>query len=73
MKIDRTCLNCERREVGCHSQCPDYLAARKELDAIRERKKREQAAVFDADNLLVEGTLRTARRKCPDKTHKIYT
>lgn len=73
MKIDRTCLNCRRREIGCHSRCPDYLAARKKLDEIRKRKEREQAAVYDADNLLVAGALKTTCRKCLDKTHKIYT
>ena len=37
------CLDCQRREVGCHAKCDEYKAARaeadKELDARREEIK----------------------------------
>lgn len=31
-----SCKGCEKRYVGCHSECPDYLAQKAEHDA---RKK----------------------------------
>ena len=33
------CLNCPRRELGCHSKCPEYLAARAENIAKSEAKR----------------------------------
>ena len=38
------CKNCERRELGCHDNCPDYLTYRAELDEVN-RQKREQNAL----------------------------
>lgn len=42
MKLrSQCCKDCQRRHKGCHSDCEDYLAAKKELD---ELKKQMQAA-----------------------------
>ena len=39
------CHNCDKRYVGCHSNCVEYLDWRQQYDAermcIREKKKRD--------------------------------
>ena len=34
-----SCKNCEKREVGCHSNCPDYKRFRDELEAEKKAKE----------------------------------
>lgn len=48
--MKRPCFNCEKRVVGCHAVCKDYLEARAELDALHkkmDKEKRDEAAVND--------------------------
>ena len=44
-----SCYRCEKRQIGCHASCEDYLKERAERDAlnqeIRAKKEREQIAV----------------------------
>lgn len=35
MKLFEECLHCDRRYVGCHSECPDYLKDRATLDELK--------------------------------------
>lgn len=37
----KCCKNCNRRTVGCHSQCTDYAAAVREHDEYKEAKARD--------------------------------
>ena len=37
------CKDCADRDVGCHAKCERYLAYRTELDAINERRSKENA------------------------------
>ncbi len=37
MKI-KCCFQCAERHVGCHSECPDYIAERKALDEKNEQR-----------------------------------
>ena len=57
------CQDCGRREVGCHSWCDDYKAAREELDAANaiERKQREKNRTVE--ECRKESILRTMRGK----------
>lgn len=32
------CYRCEKREVGCHSTCEDYLKLKEEADTAREQR-----------------------------------
>ena len=47
--MNNTCLNCEKRRVGCHSECPDYLQASAahtaEREAIRAEKLKQRGYV----------------------------
>jgi hypothetical protein len=40
------CKGCERREVGCHIDCPDYIRFRKEVDELNEARKRIHTQEF---------------------------
>ena len=37
--IESGCYNCKDRKVGCHAHCLKYLAYRKALDVINNRKR----------------------------------
>ena len=37
-----TCLNCEKRYYGCHSNCEDYKLFRADLDKIKQNKLAER-------------------------------
>ena len=46
------CKNCERREQGCHSRCPDYAKYRKGIDdASLKRREVEQYAAWQSDKI----------------------
>jgi hypothetical protein len=35
MKLFEKCRHCDKRYVGCHSECPDYLKDRATLDKLK--------------------------------------
>lgn len=41
-----SCKDCDHREVGCHSTCPDYIRERAEHE--RERMERNKRAATNA-------------------------
>ena len=45
--ISPTCIDCERREPGCHSRCQIYQKAKREYDTAqaRIRKKKEERSL----------------------------
>lgn len=34
----RCCLDCEERHIGCHADCPKYLAESEELEKARKAR-----------------------------------
>lgn len=42
MKNYQNCLGCEKRYIGCHSNCEDYQKYRKELDNLKKIKQQER-------------------------------
>ena len=38
------CKDCQKRKVGCHSQCEDYLAFRSECDYAKMQRHLEVKA-----------------------------
>jgi hypothetical protein len=34
------CYKCEKRHIGCHSTCEDYLRERKALDEFNENQRK---------------------------------
>lgn len=47
-----SCYGCEKRHIGCHATCEDYLKERAERDALNEKiraeKEKEKAAIGTA-------------------------
>lgn len=39
MAIKNNCYKCDKREIGCHLNCENYIKYRKELDVINNRRK----------------------------------
>lgn len=60
------CKDCKERCIGCHGECPKYIAAKEEHDEqndrIRESKDRE-SIVYDFKKKAIAATIRNAGRK----------
>lgn len=42
------CKNCPKRQIGCHSDCPEYLEYRGKLAEEREIEKLNRIRTFSA-------------------------
>jgi hypothetical protein len=41
-----SCKGCEKRYIGCHSVCEDYLAQKAAHDAMREAERKRKEISF---------------------------
>lgn len=41
MKHEAPCKGCTKRELGCHSTCPDYISFKKLCKETNEKKKED--------------------------------
>lgn len=57
--MERPCLNCMERILGCHSKCSKYLNFKDKLDEIRSKKYEESLKTKMTTNLQ-----RTLLSKC---------
>lgn len=57
--ITSPCKECIKREVGCHSQCADYLEYKNTLEDIRKTEREE--SLFRSYHINVVS--KTRRRK----------
>ena len=39
MEPKAPCRECEKRSIGCHGTCSEYLEFKKNIDEARERKR----------------------------------
>ena len=53
-----SCLNCEKRSVGCHSSCEDYKKFKKELE-----EKAKQKIDAKSKESIINSTILTGIRK----------
>lgn len=58
-----SCYKCEKRQVGCHGSCEDYLAWRAKQDKILERRAQENFANEVTVSLVMACKARAERRK----------
>ena len=58
-----SCYKCEKRQVGCHGSCEDYLAWRAEQDKVLENRTRERLADEITIGLVMSCKARAERRK----------
>lgn len=47
-----TCYKCDRRAIGCHDRCEDYLAEKAKRDAVRAAKVKTGADAYELDKSL---------------------
>jgi len=39
--MDKPCLDCKKRYVGCHSTCKDYLKSKEKTELIKKKRHEE--------------------------------
>lgn len=50
-----SCYGCEKRHIGCHATCEDYLKYRAERDALNEQIKAEKIKDRNAISTAIQG------------------
>lgn len=66
MKLDsQCCYKCEKRHMGCHADCEDYLKAKEELAEIKEKLHKQSIN----DGYFVD-VARRKKKKFREKTKK---
>lgn len=46
----KSCKDCDKRKLGCHSDCQDYLT---ELEEMHRRKKETRSVYYDCSDTLI--------------------
>lgn len=46
------CKDCQKRHIGCHGSCPEYIAQAKAASAERERLRKQKKGENEADAVL---------------------
>lgn len=49
-----TCYKCDRRSIGCHDRCEDYLAEKAKRDAVKAAKVKTGADAYELDKTLAK-------------------
>ena len=49
--LENKCKDCQKRFVGCHSQCKDYQKYREELDKMNEIARKNRAYILSIDHI----------------------
>lgn len=52
MRMKNPCHHCQKRQMACHSTCPDYLAWRNEREKANEARRANnelQDAIYRAE------------------------
>ena len=53
------CKDCSKRELGCHSKCPEYIAYRKQQDEENEARRKLLETKYNPN---IENIIKRARR-----------
>ena len=62
------CKGCEKRYIGCHSECDDYIKERQELDKKNAeiRKQKESRMSLNYRKNMYEGATKHLKHKKGD-------
>lgn len=63
MRKQPPCYGCMEHQCNCHSNCEAYLEWRKNYNEVRSKMKSAIHEKKAADEILIKGAIRTARRK----------
>lgn len=66
MKID-CCQDCQKREIGCHASCSEYIATALVRDIDRRERWERDSAMYDAVCLGITTRFRRMRRKLRER------
>lgn len=61
--IDAPCADCQKRHVGCHSDCEDYKAWKSRQMSVAENKRKAKAEQSMLDSYTVKSASKYKRRK----------
>ena len=67
--INYPCRECDRRTVGCHSTCKEYLETRAKHVGDVQRSREELKGTFQAVGLRKESIAKT-KRKAHDRKER---
>lgn len=70
MTPDKPCLNCTRREVGCHSWCELGKADEAARKAAKDRERAQKKVQRDANEVKAQGIRITSHYKHVRKARK---
>lgn len=62
------CKDCERRYLGCHSECKDYIEYSRERNEMLNKKFEEKRLLYD--NEIVRNSKRGWLRKMKKDKHR---
>lgn len=62
MKIIMCCKGCDKRYVGCHSECVTYLQQKKERDEEQESLKKAKSKDFEYYSFKAEKIIRETHK-----------
>ncbi len=60
--IKGPCKDCEKRYVGCHSKCTEYVDFRKRLDAENEVRQKKMTELVERGNYIHDRARQLKRR-----------
>ena len=59
----RCCYGCDKRYVGCHSVCKDYINEKKSYDLKKNKEFKAKLGAKLNRNYIVDAVQRTRRKK----------
>ena len=62
------CKDCERRHLGCHSECPEYIEFSRERNEMLNKRHQEYRILYD--NEIVRNRVKGWRRKVKKDTYR---
>lgn len=50
----KCCLNCDKREVGCHSKCESYIKEKNDFNEFKEKVRKKKLLESEVNGFLIE-------------------
>lgn len=63
MKHKITCKDCKERYLGCHEECADYIAFRKEKDELNQLRNEAQKERGIVEGYRIESNQREMKKR----------
>ena len=65
------CKDCQKREVGCHGSCEEYLESKQGRDRLIEQERQDKKGFIESWEMRKEGIERTKRKNHDRREKKI--